>query len=249
MPDRRRIALLPVYNEEAALRESLDALLGQVHLFIIINDGSNDGTADILEGWAKEKEYVSLITFDENWGKARALLEGFKKIEELTAAGVVDEKDLIIITDADGQIPHDIIAEACRRFMSDDLDMLIGSRDFSLYTPLKRMGNTLFSQIARLLTAFPFRDSLCGFRIFTVGGMHRILPFYRPRRYACEQALTIIAALLKMSIDNTFPVKTTYFRSNPTVVDGLEILIESLRSWHAVKSGKKKAPGEKASDG
>jgi glycosyltransferase involved in cell wall biosynthesis len=229
MNNPRYIVVLPVYNEEASLFEALSALYNISSYFIIIDDGSTDKTPDILKKWAKGKNNVYRIRHEKNLGKSAALCSGFYKVLELIDNCDLCIDDLLVLTDADGQIPHNILESACDYLCKHNLDVLIGSRDFSIYPFHKRWGNRLISLVAFLLTGFPFHDSLCGFRSFRLKSLERILPFYSPKGYACEQALSIISALLKLKMDNTFPIYIKIFRSNPRLADALEILKESFK--------------------
>lgn len=70
--------IMSVYNSEAHLRESVSSILGQGFddfEFIIINDGSSDGTAGILEEFAESDPRIILV-HQENTGLTRALNKG-----------------------------------------------------------------------------------------------------------------------------------------------------------------------------
>lgn len=229
MNNPRRIVLLPVFNEEAHLPVALAALYKMSSHFIVVDDGSTDKTQEILKKWSKGKKHVYLIRHEKNLGKSAALRSGFNKVLDLKEKSILSAEDLLVLTDADGQIPHNIIDSACDYFCKHNLDLLIGSRDFSIYPIHKRWGNRLISLVASLLTGFRFRDSLCGFRLLRLKSLEMILPFYAPKGYACEQSLSIIAALLPLTMDNTFSINIKIFRSNPHLADALEILKESFK--------------------
>ena len=74
--------IIPVYNE----KESLEELYGEIRAatgsfskreVIFIDDGSTDGTTELLQTMAEEYVDVTLIQFYRNYGKAAALSEGF----------------------------------------------------------------------------------------------------------------------------------------------------------------------------
>ena len=60
----------------AWLRSSLDGKFSYETIFV--DDGSTDGSWDIIAGFAKENENVRGIRFRRNYGKSAALYEGFK---------------------------------------------------------------------------------------------------------------------------------------------------------------------------
>lgn len=68
--------LVPCYNEEETIEETLKHLLALDYPskeIILINDGSTDGTADILKGISRNHPEVRVIQLYENKGKANAL--------------------------------------------------------------------------------------------------------------------------------------------------------------------------------
>lgn len=178
---------------------------------------------------------VVYIEFPINRGKSSALQGCFKLILSLYGDSIPKGEDTIIITDADGQLPADIIKSATNYLKKENLDMLIGRRDFTSYPLIKRLGNYFLSWLASILTGFHFHDTQCGFRIFTISALEKILPYYHARGYSCEQELSLIPVLLGMKLDNTFPVEPVYYRSNSTITDAFYITLDSFATWLKVK--------------
>jgi glycosyltransferase involved in cell wall biosynthesis len=77
--------VVPLYDEEACVRESLTALLatldasGLAYELIVVNNGSRDGTAAILADVAAQHPHLSVLTLAENAGYGGAILAGFAK--------------------------------------------------------------------------------------------------------------------------------------------------------------------------
>ncbi|MCD4782590.1 MAG: glycosyltransferase family 2 protein [Candidatus Eremiobacteraeota bacterium] len=186
---------------------------------------------------AGKSRSVIYIEFPVNKGKSSALQECFKIILSLYEDSIFKGEDTIIVTDADGQLPADIISSATNYLKKENLDMLIGRRDFTSYPLFKRLGNYFLSRLAAILTGFNFHDTQCGFRIFTISVLEKILPYYHARGYSCEQELSLIPVLLGMKLDNTFPVEPVYYRSNSTITDAFYITLDSFATWLKVKKG------------
>lgn len=235
-----RIIILPIYNESSTLEDVLKDLLHRGDILLLINDGSTDDTHKIAQKWAEKHSKIYYININQNQGKAHALKMGFDKILKWEKDGNIKQEDVIILIDADGQIPPQVIDRGCFEFASKNLDLLIGKRDFTLYPFIKKLGNLILSLLAYLLTGYPFKDTQCGFRIISVKALKRILPFYRAKRYACEQEISIIAALLKLKIDNSFVIQPAYYRSNSTFKDAIHITIDSFKTYFRVKTRRKK---------
>jgi glycosyltransferase involved in cell wall biosynthesis len=83
--------ILPVFNESATIAEAINAVLTTPYRkeIIVIDDGSTDGTRDILAG-VRHPE-VSIVFHEKNTGKGGAIRSGFSQTTG----------DIILIQDAD----------------------------------------------------------------------------------------------------------------------------------------------------
>jgi glycosyltransferase involved in cell wall biosynthesis len=71
--------LMPVYNSQKYLKESIDSMLNQSYTnfeFIIVNDGSTDNSVNIIEKYQKQDSRIVLINRKENLGIVHSLNEG-----------------------------------------------------------------------------------------------------------------------------------------------------------------------------
>jgi glycosyltransferase involved in cell wall biosynthesis len=233
----RTIVLLPVYNEGLTLAAVLERLVPSSDAVIAVDDGSRDDSPALLRAWAERDPRLTVIRSDTNRGKSKALELGFREVLARLERGQAAPDDAVVTTDADGQIPSEIVGEAVAAFAARGLDMLIGARDLRLYPPLKRLGNAVITKLASVLSGFPFRDTLCGFRVIRAGRVADLVEWGRARRYACEQEISMIAVLRGMRTANDFAVPTAHFRSNSTWRDAAEIAVVSLRVWRRLRKG------------
>jgi biofilm PGA synthesis N-glycosyltransferase PgaC len=85
------VLITPARNEEAFIRKTLDSMVAQTLLperWVIVDDGSTDRKAEIVESYAKNHSWIQLIhrpqRLDRNFaGKAHAFNEGFERIRSL----------------------------------------------------------------------------------------------------------------------------------------------------------------------
>lgn len=113
--------IVPCYNEEEAVGQTIDHLLANesdpsIFEIIAINDGSTDGTRGVLEKYSKRYPNVHLVDHPTNQGYGASLKTGIRKARA----------DLIAITDADGTYPNERLPElvaACEEY-----DMVVGAR-------------------------------------------------------------------------------------------------------------------------
>lgn len=105
--------LLPVYNDGSLVESTVESLLQQNYSgsmsIILINDGSSDKTAEILDSLEKSHKQIKFINLKKNIGKAGALNEGLKYCTT----------DIIITVDADCWVKSDGIKNLVTRYLSD----------------------------------------------------------------------------------------------------------------------------------
>ena len=112
---------MPAYNEEKGISGVVERLcgleLGVPTFVLVVNDGSTDGTAEILEDLKRRFPPLRVIEHRQNQGYGAALKTGFGRAET----------EVVVITDADGTYPEDRIPDLLER-IDDGFDMAVGAR-------------------------------------------------------------------------------------------------------------------------
>src|SRR5947208_14417130 len=91
----RRIAVVPVYNEEETVVQVLDELERLVDQIVVVEDGSTDHSRSLIIGWARHRRSAHAIFFEHNRGLSAAYYVAFKEIAGLVAAGELSPDDWI----------------------------------------------------------------------------------------------------------------------------------------------------------
>jgi dolichyl-phosphate beta-glucosyltransferase len=162
--------IIPAYNEEKRLPRALGLLrdyfaarkadTGEVEI-LVVDDGSADGTARVVEDWSRQMPTLRLVSNGTNRGKGYSVRHGM-----LEARGRV-----ALFTDADLSSP---IEESEKLFAAirNGNDVAIGSRalDRSLIAVrqarTRELAGIIFNGFVRLFTGLPFHDTQCGFKAF-----------------------------------------------------------------------------------
>ena len=114
--------ILPTFNERKNILPLLDELLGASDTYevelIVVDDNSTDGTSSLVRERAKKDRRIRLINRLGRSGLSSALKEGC-----LNATG-----DIIAIMDTDGQHEVSAIKSAIQKLLTDELDLVFGSR-------------------------------------------------------------------------------------------------------------------------
>jgi dolichol-phosphate mannosyltransferase len=156
---------LPTYNERENLEAMVDRLgevLGDDGVVLVIDDNSPDGTGEMADGLAAEREWVHVLHRPKKEGLGPAYLDGFRRALELGA-------DLILEMDCDfSHDPADVLRLVAA---AEDADLVLGSR----YVPgggtrnwgaLRRLISRGGSLYAQLLLGVPIRDLTGGFKCY-----------------------------------------------------------------------------------
>ena len=239
----RRIAVIPIHDEAATLAAVLEDVDPQVDFFILVDDGSKNGSADIARELQRRRPGVWFLRHPGNRGMAQALKTGFCFAARMLEEGLLQPDDIVINIDADGQHPVYEIPRAAARMDADGLDLLLVVRDFSLYPRYKVLGNRLLTALARAVSGFPYRDVESGFRFLRVRCLPLLLPYFTGWRYSCAQEIAIITSLLGgLRIANDHLVRINYYRPGTTLMDGFAVLVMSLFSWLRVRISWRSSP-------
>src|SRR5207244_6954026 len=137
----RRIAVVPVYNEEDTVVQVLDDLERLVDQIVVVEDGSTDGSRQLIISWARHRRSAHTIFFARNRGLSAAYYAAFKEIAGLVTAGELSRDDLIISVDADGQHNPADLERIMRRVTDEGFDDAVPLQDLSVYIVRNQNGN------------------------------------------------------------------------------------------------------------
>jgi glycosyltransferase involved in cell wall biosynthesis len=154
--------LVPAYNESATIEALLDAVwaLDLDKQIVVVDDGSTDGTADIVERWRDGRDGVVFLR-QENRGKGAAV----------RAAIPHTDGDISVIQDADLEYdPADVPAliEPIERGVADVVfgSRLSGGRPQRAYLFWHLVGNRFLSLLTNVLYNTTLSDMETGYKAF-----------------------------------------------------------------------------------
>ena len=183
MDDARRYSVsvvIPLFNEERSLDElyrQLTTVLERTasrHELIFVDDGSTDGSLDVIRRLRAGDRRVKVISFSRNYGKSPALAEGFR-----AARG-----DVVVTIDADLQDNPEEIPGLISR-LDDGYDLVSGWKQDRKDPITKTWPSRLFNAVTSLASGIRLHDFNCGLKAYRVdvvkrirvyGELHRFIP-------------------------------------------------------------------------
>lgn len=153
--------IMPVYNEAGSLPQVLPEVIdgcrkNNFHL-IVVNDGSKDDSARILEQFAhRNPKVIQVVHHKLNKGYGGALKTGI----------MASDTPYVLTMDADGQ--HDFSDVTCilQHAFDNDADMVIGTREGKISGWFRNLGKSLIRTLTRMLVPLGEIDLNSGFKLF-----------------------------------------------------------------------------------
>ena len=182
--------VIPCFNEERRIAPSLEVMLDLLRgskldwEIVAVDDGSRDGTSDVVRRIAEGEPRVRLLRHEVNRGKGDAVRSGFH----------ASRGEWVLFSDADLATPIDELfpfLEAGRA----GYDLVIASRVLSgarILTPQpwqRRLSGGVFRGLVRALGLSSFRDTQCGFKLMRRDRLGPILDAVEIRGFAFDVEL------------------------------------------------------------
>ncbi|GIV53540.1 MAG: glycosyl transferase family 2 [Candidatus Kapaibacterium sp.] len=174
-------AVVPLLDERESLAELaqrltavLESLAGDAYEVIFVDDGSRDGSFDVIRSLHAQNRRIHGIRFRRNYGKSAALAVGFERARY----------GLVVTLDADLQDDPNEIPKLLA-MIEEGYDVVSGWKHVR-HDPLeKRLPSKLFNAVTSLVSGIRLHDFNCGLKAYRAevtrtltiyGEMHRYIP-------------------------------------------------------------------------
>lgn len=177
--------IIPVYNEKQTIAHVIESVASAslggdaVKEIIVVDDGSSDGTKDILLGITG----IIVLVLEKNEGKGAAVKKGF---EHVTG-------DVVIIQDADLEYDPRDYPVLLRPFFEEKADVVFGTRFRGEYQRVlyywHYVGNKILTLLSNIFTNLNLSDMETGYKVFRREVIETIRPKLISKRFGIEPEL------------------------------------------------------------
>lgn len=171
--------VIPVFNEEQGLEElrrrivgGLEGIAGDWEI-VLVDDGSTDGSARLIEGWAESDGRVSLVQLSRNFGMEIAMTAGLD-----FARG-----RFVVIMHADLQDPPELIAEMLALARSERADVVYARRIGRGESRLKHSLAGVFYRLMGRVARVPYQGQAGDFRLMSRRVVEIVRNMHEHRRF------------------------------------------------------------------
>ena len=154
--------MMPAFNEAENIAEMIQDVVGAIapltsdYEIIVVDDGSQDKTATVVEAIQKQLPQLHLVQHEQNMGYGTAVFNGLKNAT----------KELVFFTDSDRQFDLAEIKKLIDEI--DQADLVVGHRSPRRDPLMRRLNGKGWSLLVTLLFGYTARDIDCAFKL-----MHR----------------------------------------------------------------------------
>jgi glycosyltransferase involved in cell wall biosynthesis len=190
--------LIPTYNNAGSIGQVIKDISGYTTDILIVNDGSTDGTAEIISGFP----FVKLLSYSPNRGKGWALRQGFK-------FALSSGFDYAITIDSDGQHFADDLPSFVNDLKTNGDAIIIGARNMEQHSvPGKSSrGNRISSYWFHVETGIKMSDTQSGYRLYPIRRMSRMKWITRKFEFEIE---VLVRSSWQGIVIRSVPVKVYY---------------------------------------
>lgn len=238
MTDHRLVIAIPAYNASLTLKSVFERIPREIvrrtAYYVVVNDGSTDGTAEVVRRFQKRLPNLQLVEHAQNRGYGAAAKTGLTRSLDLGA-------DLVVWLHADGQYAPESIPELLAPLEANQADIVQGSRlkgGGALQggmPPHKFVANKLLTFMENRVFGLRLAEYHSGYMVYCRKALLAI-PFwdFTSRAFVFDQEIMVVAKILGLRVvDVAIPTRyageKSHLRPIPYGIDVLKLMGRYMR--------------------
>ena len=172
--EKKWCVIIPTFNNDKTLEKVLKEVLNICKNIIVVNDGSDDRTSQILKNFSDK---IDIITHKKNKGKGKSLRDAFEY-------AIKKDFDYVVLLHGDGQYAPEELPKLMYGLEKNKYDVVMGSRMINKRDALKGgmpfykfLGNITLTKIQNFLLNTKLAEFHTGYRIYSINSLKNI-PFH-----------------------------------------------------------------------
>lgn len=171
--DKSIAVVVPAHNEEKLIGKTLKEIPSDADRIIVVDDGSRDGTTDIVGRISHEDKRIVLLQHDTNQGVGAAIATGYKKAREL-------KMDITVVMAGDAQMDPKDFYSIINPVVKGEADYTKGNRLFygdawHMIPHYRYLGNSFLSLLTKIASGYwHIADSQSGYTAISLLALQRI---------------------------------------------------------------------------
>ncbi|WP_300177351.1 glycosyltransferase family 2 protein [uncultured Aliivibrio sp.] len=156
--------LIPCYNHGKTIPTVVNSLMAFGYPILLVDDGSQADTKQILADVLADHNNVTLITFAENQGKGAAVIAGIEAAYQQSFSHAIQ-------IDADGQHDLEALPKLIQESQTHPAALISGQPIYDESVPKSRLYGRYVTHVWVWIEtlSFAIKDSMCGFRSYPIG--------------------------------------------------------------------------------
>lgn len=189
--------VIPIYNEVTNVLELYERLVatleqyGGVFEIIAVDDGSTDGTLDLLLELHERDKRIRIVQLARNFGQTAAVYAGFAHVRG----------DLVCQLDADLQNPPEELLKLLSK-IQEGYDVVQGWREERQDSLARKLPSRIVNRLVSLLIGAKIHDLGCGMKVYRRKVVEQMTRFTHRARYAPADMLWLGAKLTEVKVQH-----------------------------------------------
>ncbi|MBQ9116500.1 MAG: glycosyltransferase [Clostridia bacterium] len=228
--------VIPVYNEEKNLPTTLPKLAKWLadgrgsREVVLYDDGSRDGSAELIRSCAEHHPGMRLISSEQNRGKGASVRAGM-----LAARGKYR-----VFTDCDLAYGLDAVRRIEEKLKNSGAGAVIGSRalhpsGYQGYSVFRRVMSRAYVDLLKIAAGLNHTDSQCGIKGFTASSAERIFSLCQTDRFAFDLEVLTVAKKLRIRV-RELPVNIIRHDQNQSKVRIVHDTVRMLKDVYRIRA-------------